>query len=202
MWKSVMKDVKHIKGPIPSNENALCKGMIKQIIPDIDPNVLNELVATRSVAKPLAVETSLDIKDVKAAAETCDDKDQSSFEAVLTDLVHGKVTRSGVAKGRASGSKAVAKPLLKHVVVDASLTAERARVYLPPVPHCRIEKDTNFHFRWQGYYERPKPKQRYVGQGLGVSSDVEALRYVLIGLWAFHKLETDEDCPYDFTAEF
>ena len=49
---------------------------------------IGAIFAERAIDKPLVVETRIDASDIKAAAETCDDNDLISFEALLTDLVH------------------------------------------------------------------------------------------------------------------
>ena len=180
---------------MPNNEFALAKALCKEFLPDMDGKALDKLIQTeRGATLPLAVDTVLDPEDLKAALETIDESDVAGFESAVNAVAAHKLG----SKRCSSNKNGVAKPLLKPIVIDESLTVEKARAFLPPALGCRIEKDTKFHGRWQGFYDRAPPKQRYVGQGLGVSSDVEALRYVLTMLWTFHKEETAEECPFDF----
>ena len=93
--------------------------------------------------------------------------------------------------------KKPAKPSLLKVDLDDRLTIEQVRALIPQVTGCTIDKDTSFHNRWKGKYPRaPEKFPKIATQAFSISSDTDALRYVVAQLWKWHQEETGEQCPF------
>ena len=126
MWKETFKR-KAARCVMPNNEFALAKALCKEFLPDMDQKDLDKLIQTeRGAILPLAVDTVLDPDDLKVALETVDECDVAGFESAVTALIASK---HGSKRCAASSKSMPAKPLLKPIVIDASLTVEKARAF-------------------------------------------------------------------------
>ena len=195
-----------INGAMPSNEFSLVRLCAKWKYPDASADGLSKFASLRGKTKTVAVETTIGKEDLDIAADDLDHSDHQHHQEMFEDLVQQRLDRKGGGgkgggRGGQGGKKGPQKPLLKVVPVRDDLTQEFAAVYIPPVAGCRIEKDSDFHYRWQGYYPRPPPLTRYCGQSFGVSSDKDALLFTLRQLWAWHKDIEKVECPFDFQSE-
>eukprot|EP00928_Gymnodinium_smaydae_P070634 TRINITY_DN54434_c0_g1_i1.p1 TRINITY_DN54434_c0_g1~~TRINITY_DN54434_c0_g1_i1.p1 ORF type:complete len:183 (-),score=21.85 TRINITY_DN54434_c0_g1_i1:115-663(-) len=179
--------VKH-KGKKPSLEYQLAYACVQHSLPDHSPEDWKARVDKRWQGRKPPVNTVIEADDIAAAAEEFGSDDEN-VQAVLEEIVEAKTTGKPRAK-TAAAKRAAAKPNAKPVPFDVALTADSHKKYLPPHRRCALVKDDSFHFRWKASYPRdpndPSSLLTWVTQAFSVSSDADALSYVLRGVWALH----------------
>jgi hypothetical protein len=189
-----------IAGPRPSTEYPLCMACMREVLTHHSPEELAELIKIRWNNRKLPIDTIFNEADIDGMAG-----DMEEDEAADLYLLAEKVDEAAKGSTKADGKlkahlkKMPAKATKKTPLeLDGSLDAKEARKYIPPgVVGISISKEMNFYFRWKMQY--PKDKPNTVTQCFTMATDIEAMRFCLKGLWAFHlEVNPKEFCPWEF----
>ena len=73
---------------------------------------------------------------------------------------------------------------------DSELTAQKVRKLVPKILGIRVKKDITYYYRWQMVHPGKPPEHKTKTSSktfAEAGGDVEAFRWCLKELWAFHK---------------
>jgi hypothetical protein len=100
----------------------------------------------------------------------------------------------------ASGKPVKAGKKLIAIKEKGEISKAQAKKYLPPnIKGCSIEKETDWHQRWKGFYPRATPPYSHSAKlSLG---ERESMLVVLRWIWNEHVLATGKMCPFDLRGD-
>jgi hypothetical protein len=197
----------------PTRELDMCKALMKDIDPDMTDEAMAAVLQKRGKTAK-AMESSLleDLDNLGLIENGLDEDDWKIIKKVA-----GKLAEEKVKPAKSSPAAAKTSPAIPHAggheAHDASSKAWKprpfpdesddisladAQTYCPPGSH--LAKDPKRFSRWSGKYPKPSPPT-HVTKSWGPKSGLSvrsSLFHVLGTLWAWHKEQTGQDCPWQF----
>jgi hypothetical protein len=196
------------KGRKPRAENALLAALIQHILPASSAEDIRSYIAKRNskdiedagptdLSKPEVLEAIRHIADERDIGDI--QKYASAHSAASSSSSGGHAAPHHSAPSSSSG-RVPNIAQMSQVTVDANMSIDRLRTFLPQVQGCSLFQEERWHLRWKVcYLQAASPPFHYSRvYDRDTPGSIQSAAFGCIAwAWGRHLATTGEECPFD-----